>query len=679
MDKKLKIAIIVQAREDSVRFPKKVLFPISKKPLILKLLERLSYSKLKDLIIVAIPKNKRNINLESALKKNKFIVFKGDEHNVLKRYYDAAKKYKVDIVIRITADCPFSDPTLIDKLITLLIDKNFDYVSNTLKPTYPDGLDTEVFTFKVLKEAHTKAKNKYDKEHVTPYIKRNKRIKKFNLRYKTDLSKLRLTVDEKKDTELVEFTFKKFKEKFFSWEKIVNSKDIKKIFFSKNNTAQRDEGASIPLGQKMWIRAKNVIPGGTMLFSKNPDLFLPKKWPAYFSKAKDCYIWDLENKKYIDMSFMGVGTNVLGYANSKIDNQVINSIKKSNMSTLNTNYEILLAEKLVEIHKWADMARFTRTGGEANSVAIRLARAFTNKDNIAVCGYHGWHDWYLSSNLMNKKNLEQHLLKNLSIKGVPKKLKGTVFPFRYNDFKELKKIIRDKNIGVIKMEVVRNILPKDNFLKKVREIASKNKIVLIFDECTTGFRGTYGGLHKVYGVNPDMAIFGKAIGNGYAINAVIGKKEIMNMANETFISSTFWTEKIGFVAALATIEEMKKIKSWEKVNSIGKKIKKFWLDCSKKYHLKINIQGMDSLPSFLINSNDSQKYKTLISQELLKKNILGSNVFYPSIKHTDKILKKYYLNMSKIFKQISLCEKKNINIDSILETPIAISEFKRLN
>ena len=309
MDKKLKIAIIVQAREDSVRFPKKVLFPILKKPLILKLLERLSYSKLKDLIIVATPKNKRNINLESVLKKNKFIVFKGDEHNVLKRYYDAAKKYKVDIVIRITADCPFSDPKLIDKLITLLIDKNFDYVSNTLKPTYPDGLDTEVFTFKVLKEAHTKAKNKYDKEHVTPYIKRNKKIKKFNFRYKTDLSKLRLTVDEKKDTELVEFIFKKFKEKFFSWEKIVNSKDIKKIFFSKNNTAQRDEGASMPLGQKMWIRAKNVIPGGTMLFSKNPDLFLPKKWPADVSKAKDCYIWDLENKKYIDMSFMGVGTN----------------------------------------------------------------------------------------------------------------------------------------------------------------------------------------------------------------------------------------------------------------------------------------------------------------------------------------------------------------------------------
>ncbi len=678
MINKLKIAIIVQAREDSVRFPKKVLYPISRKPLIINILDRLKKSKLKNIIIVAIPNNKKNINLEKILRKNKYKVFRGHEENVLKRYHDAAKKYKADIIIRITSDCPFVDPKIIDKLINTLIEKKLDYASNTIKPTYPDGLDAEVFTFKALQEAQKKAKSKYDKEHVTPYIKKNKKFKKFNLEYKTDVSSFRLTVDEKRDIELVEFAFKNFNSKI-GWEKIIKSKNIKKIFFSKNNTLQRDEGASMPLGQKMWLRAKNIIPGGTMLFSKNPDLFLPKRWPSYFTKAKDCFIWDLENKKYLDMSFMGVGTNLLGYANSKIDSEVIKSIKKSNMSTLNSNYEIFLAEKLTEIHKWADMARFARTGGEANSIAIRLARAFTRKDNIAVCGYHGWHDWYLSTNLMNKKSLEQHLLPNLSIKGVPKKLKGTVHAFKYNDFGHLKKIIRDKNIGAIKMEVVRNILPKNNFLKKVRKIATKNNIVLIFDECTTGFRGTYGGLHKIFGVNPDMAIFGKAIGNGYAINAIIGKKEIMNMANESFISSTFWTEKIGYVAALATIKEMKKIKSWEKVNSIGKKIKKFWLNSAKKNHLKINIQGMDSLPSFFIISKDWQKYKTLISQELLKKNILGSNVFYPSIKHTNKILNKYFQNMKKIFKQIALCERKKININKILETPVAISGFKRLN
>ena len=156
---------------------------------------------------------------------------------------------------------------------------------------------------------------------------------------------------------------------------------------------------------------------------------------------------------------------IYGYVNSKIDNQVIKSIKNSNMSTLNNVYEIYLAEKLIEIHDWADMARFARTGGEANSIAIRLARAFS-KDNIAVCGYHGWHDWYLSSNLKNKRISETHLLPNLAIEGVPKKLKGTVYPFKYNDFKYLKKLIRKKNIGIIKMEVVRNIMPKNNFLKK---------------------------------------------------------------------------------------------------------------------------------------------------------------------------------------------------------------------
>ena len=675
---KLKIAIIVQAREESVRFPKKVLYPILGKPLIINILDRLKKSKLKNTIIVAIPKNKKNIDLEKILKKNKHKVFKGHEENVLKRYYDAAKKYKADIIIRITADCPFVDSKIIDKLIKILIKKKFDYASNTLKPTYPDGLDTEVFTFKALKEAQKKAKSKYDKEHVTPYIKRNKRFKKFNLKYKTNTSSFRLTVDEKRDMELVEYAFKNFGAKI-GWEKIIKSKNIKKIFYSKHNTPQRDEGALMPLGQKMWSRAKNIIPGGTMLFSKNPDLFLPKKWPSYFKKAKDCFIWDLENKKYLDMSFMGVGTNLLGYANSKIDNQVIKSIRNSNMSTLNSKYEIYLAEKLIEIHDWADMARFARTGGEANSIAIRLARAFTKKDNIAVCGYHGWHDWYLSSNLTNKKNLETHLLPNLAINGVPKKLKGTVYPFKYNDFNYLKKIVKDKNIGVIKMEVVRNIMPKNNFLLKVRKLASKNNIVLIFDECTTGFRGTYGGLHKVFGINPDIAIFGKALGNGYAINAIIGKKEIMEMAHKSFISSTFWTEKIGYIAALATIQEMKKIKSWEKVNYIGKKIKKFWINNAKKNNIKIKVQGMDSLPSFLIQSHDWLKYKTLISQELLKKNILGSNVFYPSVKHSNNSLNRYFKSMNKIFRIIKLCETKKLNINKVLKTPIAISGFQRLN
>jgi len=678
MVKKLKTAIILQARETSMRFPNKVYALIKGKPLILRLLSRLKNSKLKNQLVTAIPNNKSNDKLNKLLKKNRFNVFRGDEKNVLKRYFYAAKKYKANIVVRITADCPLADPNLIDKFIFILKQKKLDYLSNTLNPTYPDGLDIEVFTFSSLKLAFKNAKTSYDKEHVTPYIKRRKDLKKLNIKNNINLSNLRCTVDEKSDLIPIEYTYNKLKNNF-NWEDISQLIKKNKNIFISNSNVIRNEGANLSSGQKMWIRAQDVIPGGTMLFSKNPDLFLPKKWPAYFSKAKGCHIWDLDNNKFLDMSYMGVGTNALGYANQKIDKKVIDSIKNSNMSTLNSTYEITLAEKLISIHNWADKVRFTRSGGEANAVAIRLARAFTKKDNIAICGYHGWHDWYLSSNLSNQKNLDKHLLKDLNILGVPKKLKGTVFPFKYNDFSALKKLIKNKKIGTIKMEVVRNVLPKNNFLKKVRNLATKNNIVLIFDECTSGFRGSFGGVHKLYGVNPDIAIFGKAIGNGYAINAIIGKKAIMDMANQTFISSTFWTEKIGYVAAISTIDEMKRIKSWEKINKAGSRVKNFWVKNSKKYKIKIVTQGLNSLPSFYIDSKNWLQYKTLISQELLKDKILGSNAFYPSIFHENKVLKRYFSSMNKIFKLISLCEKNKKSINELLNYPVALSGFKRLN
>lgn len=223
MVKKLKTGIIVQARESSIRFPKKVLYSIIKKPLIIKILERLKKSKLKDVIVVSIPKNKKNSGLESLLINKKYKIYKGHEENVLKRFYDTANKFKLDIIVRITSDCPFTDPVLIDRLINILIKKKLDYASNTLQPTYPDGLDVEVFTFKTLKNANKNAKSKFDREHVTPYIKRKKRFKKFNLKHNKDLSNLRFTVDEKKDIKLVEFVFKNFKNNF-NWQKLIKSK-----------------------------------------------------------------------------------------------------------------------------------------------------------------------------------------------------------------------------------------------------------------------------------------------------------------------------------------------------------------------------------------------------------------------------------------------------------------------
>jgi len=425
---------------------------------------------------------------------------------------------------------------------------------------------------------------------------------------------------------------------------------------------------------KFWLEALKVIPGGNLLYSKRPEMFLPKKWPTYFTRSKDCYVWDKKNKKYVDMIF-AVGTNVLGYNYNQLDRSIHNTIKKGNMTTLNSYEEVILAKNLLRIDKWAGMVKFARSGGEANTISIRIARAFNKKkQNIAACGYHGWHDWYLSSNINSKKNLNYHLSNNIKVDGVNKKLKNTIYLFKFNDLNKLEYLLKKKNIGIIKMEVERNIKPKKGFLKKVRFLANKHKAVLIFDECTSGFRQTYGGLHKLYKVYPDIVTYGKAMGNGYAITAIVGKKKIMNACNNTFLSSTFWSERIGFVAAIETLKIMKKNKTWTKIRHKGKYIIDQWTRISKKNNINIKIFGIDSIPQFKFEKNHNL-LKTFLTNEMLKKGYLASNIVYVSLAHKKKIIDNYINELEKVFSKISKMKnpKTEINIQE------AHTEIKRLN
>ena len=430
-------------------------------------------------------------------------------------------------------------------------------------------------------------------------------------------------------------------------------------------------------GQKLYSKAKQIVAGGNMLLSKRPEMFLPEQWPSYFSKSKGCEVWDLDGKKYID-TLMMPGTNSLGYNYEEIDEAVKETINSGNMSTLNAPEEVELTERLVELHPWADMARFARSGGEANSVAIRLARAASGKDNVAFCGYHGWHDWYLASNLSDSKGLDGHLLPGLDPHGVPKNLKDSVHPFEYNNFDKLEELVKTKNIGVIKMEVYRNKEPENNFLHRVRKLANEHNIVLVFDECTSGFRKNFGGLHKLYDVEPDVAMFGKALGNGYAVTAVLGKREVMQAAEKSFISSTFWTERIGSSAALATLKAMDKEKSWEKITSMGEEINKEWIKLSQEYELHITISGLAALTTFTFKSKNALAYKTLITQEMLKKGYLAATAVYVCTAHTPEIIKTYLENLKPLFQTIKECEEGR-DIMTLLEGPIAHGGFKRLN
>ena len=433
------------------------------------------------------------------------------------------------------------------------------------------------------------------------------------------------------------------------------------------------------LSQDLYDKAKKIIPGGTQLLSKRPEMFLPDIWPAYYDKAEGCKVWDLDGNEYIDMSYMGIGACILGYADEDINTAVKKAIDKGNMCTLNCPEEVELAQFLCELHPWAGMVRYTRTGGEAMAIAVRIARAKTSKDTILFCGYHGWHDWYLSANLSDDEALDGHLLPGLEPKGVPRSLKGTVFPFNYNDRDGFLELI-DKyknNIGVVVMEPIRNYYPKEGFLETIREITKKLGIVLIFDEVTSGWRLNIGGAHLNFGVEPDIAVFAKAISNGYPMAAIIGKPEVMEVAQDSFISSTYWTERIGPVAALNTIKKLKRNNIPDHLINIGKEVQEGWKKLSEKHGLNITVSGINPLGHFSFNYDNPLVLKTLFTQLMLEKGFLATNAFYASFAHKKEYVEKYLEAVDEAFSFISNAITKG-NPEKYLKGPICHTGFRRL-
>lgn len=432
-------------------------------------------------------------------------------------------------------------------------------------------------------------------------------------------------------------------------------------------------------GLALWKRAKKIIPGGSQLLSKRSEMFLPEQWPSYYKRARGIEVWDLDGNKYLDFSNMSVGSCTLGYADPDVNLAVKSGIDNGSMATLNCPEEVELAELLCKLHPWARMVRFARTGGESMAIAVRIARAHSGRDKVAVCGYHGWSDWYLAANLGNKKSLDGHLLPGLDPAGVPRGLQGTTLTFSYNDIGALEKLIKKhRDIGVIVVESLRHEEPKDNFLLKVRKIADQIGAVLIFDEISIGWRLNLGGAHLLYGVNPDIAVFAKAMSNGYPMAAVIGKEKVMQTAQKTFISSTYWSERIGPVAALATIKKMKKVRLSKHLKKIGRMIGDGWSKLAKKHGLKIKILGPEALITFSFDYGDeSQAIRTLFTQEMLKKGFLASGSVYVSYAHKENQVKKYLSAVDAVFDFLkkAITGKK---VMALLNGPVAHAGFKRL-
>jgi glutamate-1-semialdehyde 2,1-aminomutase len=428
-------------------------------------------------------------------------------------------------------------------------------------------------------------------------------------------------------------------------------------------------------GPKLYKRAKALIPGGTQLLSKRPEMFAPEVWPSYYSKAKGCRVWDLDGREYIDMSIMAVGACILGYADEDVDAAVIESIHKGVNSSLNCPEEVELAEALIDLHPWFDMVRYARGGGEALSIAVRIARAKTKRDIVLFSGYHGWTDWYLAANLADESGLDGQLMPGLEPNGVPRGLAGTAIPFHFNDIDSLRETIRGKEseIAAIIIEPARGEEAPNEYLQTLREIASEIGAVLIYDEITSAYRMCAGGIHRRYDIYPDIAVFAKSMANGYAMSAILGTEDVMQAAQSTFISSTNWTDRVGPTAALATLKKYQETQTDKHIISIGNKTQQIWRNAASKTGLQIDVSGLPTLAAFGFKSDQSMDLNTRFVVEMLQRGFLGFRQFKPSLAHGEDELDKYKNAVEDVFELLSQLPK-----DQILNSEIAHTSFMRL-
>ncbi len=424
-----------------------------------------------------------------------------------------------------------------------------------------------------------------------------------------------------------------------------------------------DNEDGVARGIADFKKSLQTIPSGTQLFSKRPELFSPEHWPTYYVRASGINVWDNYGNKYSDMSQMGVGSCILGYAFKPVDRAVKKIIDCGVQSTLIATQEMELAQELLGIHKWAEMARFARSGGEAMSIAVRIARVATGKEKVFFSGYHGWNDWYLAANLADEDQLQNVLLPGLSAQGVPVGLAGSAIPFEFNNLEMFEKLFL-KHVGTVAaivMEPRRSEPANPGFLERIRKLCDENSIVLIFDEITTGWRGNIGGIHLRETLTPDLAVFAKSMSNGYAMSAVIGKESVMAAANSSFISSTNWTERVGPTAALATIRSYAKYGVDKHILRIGESVQKGWIKCAESSNIAVtvNSKGLPSLSSFSFDYPFARGLNIEFTERMLGRGWLAHNQFKPSFAHKEKVVQRYLNDVLIVFQELAALISKS--------------------
>ena len=460
----------------------------------------------------------------------------------------------------------------------------------------------------------------------------------------------------------------------------LNEEDLEDIFC---DNALRLLGACQEPGNKtleLYRHAKQRIPGATGLFGKRIELKAPDQWPAYFREARGCEVWDLDGRHYYDFGANGVGSCPLGFRDADVTKAVVRRINLGSMCSLNPPEEVELADLLCEIHPWAEQARFARTGGETAAIAIRIARATTDRSVVAFCGYHGWHDWYLAANLGDTDALRGHHLPGLAPLGVPRELRGTSVTFRYNSRQEFQAVLDNygDRLAAVIMEPCRYHDPEAGFLEFVVEGAHARGALVIFDEITIGWRLHHGGSHLRFGVNPDMAIFGKAISNGHPMGAIIATRQAMTGFHGSFISSLYWTESVGPAAALVAVRKLKQVDFPAHAARVGARLAEFWQGCAEKYGLPVVAgDGYACVAHFRFEGPQADELRTLYTQLMLERGFLAETLVYPTLAHTDAVVELFGAAVDDVFGEIAGALAAG-DVKRRLKGPVAQTGFQRL-
>jgi glutamate-1-semialdehyde 2,1-aminomutase len=680
-----RVVAVIQARMGSSRLPGKSMMDLAGTPLLNRLISQLKGATSLDEVVIATSENSDDDIIEQYAKEYGVTVVRGSQQDVLSRYVLAADETSAKIIVRLTGDCPLHSPDTVDEVVDAFLKADVDYASNTNLYTRPEGQDVEVFTREILDRANDSAEDGPDREHVTPWIRRTLGVKLLNFMHeKPHLKSVHWSVDHLDDLEFARAVWSCLDKRGagpFKFEEIMSAVNESKAvqgksiinegyYISLYNKANAEPAKPLVLERSFsWLeRSDKVIPGGAQTYSKSWRHHIRGVTPIFLEKGKGAMVTDVDGNEYVDL-IQGLLPNILGYGDEEVNKAAHERACEGHSFSLAHPLEVELAERLCDLIPCAEMVRFGKNGSDATAGAVRVARAYTDREHVAVCGYHGWQDWFIGTTSRKA--------------GVPKGVQDLAHPFPYNDLEALDALLASKQdqFAAVIMEPVNFNWPDPGYLEQVKEITHRHGALLIFDEICSGFHFGLGGAQQIFGVKPDLATFGKAMGNGWPISCIVGRRDVMQVFEDAFVSFTFAGDVSAMAAAMKVLDILESGDAYARMSAAGTKLCDGARVMASEAGLKDTflLKGHEHWPAFSFvdqNGEDDPITRALWIQELTRRGVLILTTFNISAALDEGSVESVLSAFAHAFKRISKAKNLGINPADWLDGPPCIPAFK---